>query len=98
MASFKAEPSGQTVTLGQKLKQGGEGAIHTVEGMPGVVAKLYSKPPQTQKILKLQAMVGGASDELMKFAACVRLLQSSSACRRETLAPPWERLLRSKTT
>jgi DNA-binding helix-hairpin-helix protein with protein kinase domain len=52
-----AHPSKQTVELGQKIAQGGEGAIFTVVGQPSQVAKVYSEPWLHSRADKLHAML-----------------------------------------
>ena len=48
---------GRTLTLGGKIAAGGEGAIHIVEGLPEMVAKIYFRRPPPDLQNKLRAMV-----------------------------------------
>lgn len=57
------------VTLGQVIGRGGEGVVHAVSGWPGLVAKIYKKPPAPGKTDKLRAMVRHHSEQLLSVAA-----------------------------
>ncbi|GBR04359.1 helix-hairpin-helix domain-containing protein [Acetobacter oeni] len=65
----RVDQAGKPVILPQKLAQGGEGAVFTVEGRPDVVAKLYSSAPAPEKIAKLEAMTGAATAGLTERTA-----------------------------
>jgi DNA-binding helix-hairpin-helix protein with protein kinase domain len=60
---------GRPVRLGQRLGTGGEGAVFEVTTAPDLVAKLYHKPPGSQTMAKLRAMVGLTRGELVRVAA-----------------------------
>ena len=76
MSRLRAEPSGHVISLGSQIARGGEGSVHEVERMPRVAAKVYhtSTALTTQKILKLQAMIGAADENLLRFTAWPREL------------------------
>jgi DNA-binding helix-hairpin-helix protein with protein kinase domain len=57
------------ITLGKELGRGGEGAVFEVMGQPDAVAKVYLKPPSTERAEKLSAMSGMATPPLLKIAA-----------------------------
>jgi DNA-binding helix-hairpin-helix protein with protein kinase domain len=57
------------VQLGQKMGEGGEGAIYAVPNCAGLVAKVYSTPPDARKSEKLLAMPGLVTDALRKTTA-----------------------------
>jgi DNA-binding helix-hairpin-helix protein with protein kinase domain len=57
------------IKLGQKLGEGGEGAIYAVPDHNDLVAKTYSTPPDARKSQKLLAMPGLVTDSLRKIAA-----------------------------
>lgn len=50
---------GEQVPLGKPIARGGEGTIHDVQGRPDLVAKIYTKPPDQERVDKLAAMVAG---------------------------------------
>jgi DNA-binding helix-hairpin-helix protein with protein kinase domain len=60
---------GNAVAIAKELGRGGEGAVFDVAGQPGIVAKIYLKPPSNQHAAKLSAMAGMASASLLKVAA-----------------------------
>ena len=57
------------IQLGQKLAEGGEGAIYTIQNQSDYVAKIYTKPIDARKQAKLLAMPGLITDRLKKIAA-----------------------------
>jgi DNA-binding helix-hairpin-helix protein with protein kinase domain len=57
------------VKLGKELGRGGEGAVFLVAGAPGLVAKVYFRPPSTAKADKLRAMSKHAMPALLRAAA-----------------------------
>jgi DNA-binding helix-hairpin-helix protein with protein kinase domain len=59
---------GQPVDLAARLASGGEGAIYSLPGSGGLVAKVYHKP-SPERAEKLSAMVRDASEDLVKVAA-----------------------------
>jgi DNA-binding helix-hairpin-helix protein with protein kinase domain len=61
--------SGKSVSLGGEIARGGEGAIYPVTGQDNLVAKLYLKPPSPEKLRKLKAMSGAATEALFKVSA-----------------------------
>lgn len=58
-----------TLSLGVRLGEGGEGAVHTIVGRPGLVAKVFHTPPSAEKIAHLQHLIAHASDRLTRHAA-----------------------------
>ncbi len=63
------DAQGRAVALGAELARGGEGAVYDVAGKPGLVAKLYLKPPDRTQAEKIAAMVGMATERLTTLAA-----------------------------
>jgi DNA-binding helix-hairpin-helix protein with protein kinase domain len=59
---------GMTLAIGEKLGEGGEGAVF-VTGDAGLVAKIYSRPLTQVQFAKLQAMVSVCDDALRSIAA-----------------------------
>lgn len=57
------------IQLGAIVGRGGEGAVHEIAGMPGRVAKIYTKPPDALKLAKLTAMASVGDAQLLKVAA-----------------------------
>lgn len=58
--------SGKPFPLERQLASGGEGAVFTLPNDKTQVAKVYHKPPTTQTVEKLRAMVGLTNPELVK--------------------------------
>lgn len=46
-----------TIQLSREVGSGGEGGVYLVHGRPEVVAKIYHRPPDKEKALKLAAMI-----------------------------------------
>lgn len=63
------DADGKELTLGQKLAEGGEGAIFNVAERSDVVAKIYLARPEPQRIQKLRAMRHVGTPALLKIAA-----------------------------
>jgi len=61
--------SGGIVSLGRKIAQGAEGAIHEVIGQPALLAKLYLQPATPALIAKLSAIVRLPADRRPGIAA-----------------------------
>lgn len=61
--------NGQSIALGRQLASGGEGAVFTLSNDSTLVAKVYHRPPTTQTVEKLNAMVRLANPQLLKLAA-----------------------------
>ena len=61
--------SHKNYSLGQKIGQGGEGAVFLVQEHQGQVIKIYSELPDPDKIEKLIFMTSIPKQELLKFAA-----------------------------
>jgi DNA-binding helix-hairpin-helix protein with protein kinase domain len=76
------------VQLGRALGKGGEGTVFQVRGVPGLVAKIYRKPPSALKVEKLAAMTGLTTPALLRVAAWpVDLLMDDSRVVRGFLMP-----------
>ena len=60
---------GQALALGRELGRGGEGAVYEVQGNPSLVAKLYLAHIPPAKAIKLTAMMGTVTQELLRVAA-----------------------------
>jgi DNA-binding helix-hairpin-helix protein with protein kinase domain len=63
------DSSGKPCRIGVELGRGGEGAVHEFPVDPGVVAKIYLKPPDRAQAEKLKVMVGLADERLVRLAA-----------------------------
>ncbi len=68
MRSF-CDLHGNEAGLGRCLGQGGEGAVYSVAGRPGTVAKIYARRPDEHASRKLGAMVQLGTEELSAIAA-----------------------------
>lgn len=60
---------GRPVRLGNKLGQGGEGMIFEIDASPGIVAKIYHRPPSSHRAEKIRAMAALRSDQLDRLTA-----------------------------
>jgi DNA-binding helix-hairpin-helix protein with protein kinase domain len=60
---------GASYQLGAKIGEGGEGAVYDVTSHTGMLAKVYHRQPSQEKYLKLQALVRGKSDDILRIAA-----------------------------
>jgi DNA-binding helix-hairpin-helix protein with protein kinase domain len=69
MMQFNLMQSRVSIQLGNKLGEGGEGAIYEIPSKPDCVAKVYLKQPDSQKIQKLLAMPALLSEPIKKIAA-----------------------------
>jgi len=58
-----------TIQLDQEIGRGGEGAVYVISGHKDRVAKIYSSPPNTKKVQKLQEMVQIGTPALLRIAA-----------------------------
>ena len=58
-----------TIQLDQEIGRGGEGAVYVFSGHKDRVAKIYSSPPNTKKVQKLQEMVQIGTPALLRIAA-----------------------------
>ena len=63
------DASGNLISLGERLGEGGEGAVHAVHGNGKTVAKVYRKPLTTEHAAKLQLMAQLGHQEVLKVAA-----------------------------
>ena len=61
--------AGQSIELGPALGRGGEGAVWEIVSRPGFVAKVYHRPVDADKTLKLEGMVRLAHPGLLEVAA-----------------------------
>lgn len=66
------DSSGLRVDLEGELGRGGEGTVYHVRGWADVVAKVYHKPPDPERLRKLQVMVRQANPELTSQCAWPR--------------------------
>ena len=57
------------MTLGAELGRGGEGAVYEVQGIPDVVAKVYTQAAHPIKAAKLAAMAQVVTPALLRIAA-----------------------------
>lgn len=60
---------GKRVGLGAELGRGGEAVVYSVEGRPGLVAKIYHQPPCEEKAAKLSQMVSLQNERLLALTA-----------------------------
>ena len=60
---------GHKLTLGDKIAQGGEGAVFDLVNQRDQVAKIYHNPVDGQKFRKLSSMVSLKTERLLKLAA-----------------------------
>src|SRR6185295_10165586 len=60
---------GKPISLGRKLGQGGEGAVHEVNSQSDLVAKIYHNTATPEKAAKLTAMVVLKTERLLKLSA-----------------------------
>ena len=60
---------GRVIALGDKIAEGGEGAVFSVQGAPTSVAKLYKKAIDQQKAEKLEIMASLDTSSIASFAA-----------------------------
>jgi DNA-binding helix-hairpin-helix protein with protein kinase domain len=63
--------TGKSLTLGNKLGSGGEGAVYEIQGSV-YVAKIYNRSIDSEKTAKLRAIVQGCSPDLLEIAAWPR--------------------------
>jgi DNA-binding helix-hairpin-helix protein with protein kinase domain len=59
---------GRPLDLGPPLASGGEGSVHAVAAEAGLLAKVYHRPPDGDKVEKLRWMTAHAGPELLRFA------------------------------
>ena len=67
--TFVGARSGLAYKLGQEIGSGGNGTVYAVSRHPELVAKIQHTKPTTQEVEKLEALVRGASPDLMMVAA-----------------------------
>src|ERR1044072_6926798 len=60
---------GKPISLGRRLGQGGEGAVHEVSSQTDLVAKIYHNATTREKAAKLTAMVMLKTERLLKLSA-----------------------------
>jgi DNA-binding helix-hairpin-helix protein with protein kinase domain len=63
------DANSKPVRLGAEIARGGEGIVYEVPTDPSVVAKIYLRTPDRNKIGKLSAMRSVAAQDILKFAA-----------------------------
>jgi DNA-binding helix-hairpin-helix protein with protein kinase domain len=61
--------SGQILLAGAKLKTGGEAAIHEIENVDHLLAKVYLKAQTPEKIAKLDAMLAHQGSDIRSISA-----------------------------
>lgn len=66
--------NGQSLRLGKKLGEGGEGVVYTLPGYPHLVAKIYSNPIDAAQVEKLRTICAMASPQLDSACAWPRSL------------------------
>jgi len=59
--------SGGRVNLGKELGSGGEGSVFSLNDRDDDVVKVYAKPPSSQQVEKLQAMIARGTPEIRKY-------------------------------
>ena len=59
---------GYPITLSKELGRGGEGTVFIIQNNPSLVAKIYSKIPDQEKIDKIFAMIGMGNEKLLRLA------------------------------
>jgi DNA-binding helix-hairpin-helix protein with protein kinase domain len=69
LSSIFVDNQGRRVALGGELGRGGEASVYSVEGQPGLVAKIYHEGPGAEKAEKLSRMVELQSERLLALAA-----------------------------
>ena len=67
--TYVGSRSGLTYKLGQQIGAGGNGTVYAVSRHPELVAKIQHNKPTAHEVEKLEALVRGASPELMTVAA-----------------------------
>ena len=67
--SFIGSRSGLAYTLGQQIGAGGNGVVYTISRRPELVAKVQKQPLSQTDIAKLEALIRGATPELLSVAA-----------------------------
>jgi DNA-binding helix-hairpin-helix protein with protein kinase domain len=73
------DSQGRKTVLGDKIAQGGEGAVFKVQSQANLVAKLYHKPPGAERVAKLRSMAQSPPPELLRLACWpVDLLASAN--------------------
>lgn len=60
---------GQLIELGPLLGKGGEGAVHSIKGLPDAVAKVYHHPLTPEREEKLRFMGGRVTPQLTAISA-----------------------------
>jgi DNA-binding helix-hairpin-helix protein with protein kinase domain len=60
---------GERVRLGAEIGRGGEATVYSVQGHPGLVAKIYHQLPGREKIEKLSKMVELQNERLLAISA-----------------------------
>jgi len=61
--------AGQPIRLGNKLGQGGEGSVYELPASPGIVAKIYHRPPKPVIADKIRTMAALRTDQIDRLAA-----------------------------
>lgn len=61
--------SGESVRLGEEIGRGGEGAVYSVRGHPSLVAKIYARLIEKQRVEKLSCLAAMANDRLRSLCA-----------------------------
>lgn len=61
--------AGKLVAIGKELGTGGEGTVFAINGADHLVAKIYHKPLEHTKQVKLKFMTGSRDEKLMNYTA-----------------------------
>ncbi len=69
MAALTLKGSSGRIVLGRELGRGGEGSVYDVAGRTDLVAKVYHRPPSSQKSQKLLLMPKMADPRLLALTA-----------------------------
>ncbi|VTS07492.1 protein kinase domain-containing protein [Tuwongella immobilis] len=82
LGSELIDASGNRIRLDRQLASGGEGAVHSLEHSPNLVAKIYHQPPSPQTVQKVAAMTQLANPKILTCTAWPTQLLFSPESRR----------------
>jgi DNA-binding helix-hairpin-helix protein with protein kinase domain len=69
MAALSLKSSSGRIAVGRELGRGGEGSVYDVAGRTDLVAKVYHRPPSSEKAQKLLLMPKMADPQLLALTA-----------------------------